>query len=81
MSDIYELFNRKKEISVLEERFEVEDQFDIMEDIIQESDIQFAQLQADIYMNELIIEEAMYDDFDEGRIQNLMESSFSEKKR
>ena len=80
MDSLYDLFNRKKEACVLEERFEYEDQSVIMEDIIQESNMQFIQIQADSYVNELLIEEAMYNDFDEQYVHGLMESSFSEKK-
>ena len=80
MESLYDLFNRKKEICALEERFTFEDPSIIIEDIIQESNLQLIQLRTDLYVNELLIEEAIYDDFDENYIHNLMETSFSEKK-
>lgn len=90
MSNIYDLFNSRKEgLSSLQESYDdfelpevtledFDDPVDALEEIMEESTMDFIELQASLYMDELLVENAMYDDFDEEHIENLMEASIKD---
>lgn len=58
-----------------------EDPCAVLEDIMMESAEEFIEVQGAIYMNELVLENAMYDKFDEAELTGLMEAAEEEKKK
>lgn len=58
-----------------------EDPCEVLEDIMMESTEAMIELQGAMYMNDLVLENAMYDKFDEAEITGLMEAAEEEKKK
>lgn len=91
MSNIYDVFNLRKEgMSALQEGFNpegveevvfenFEDPCEVMEEIITESANEFIELQGALYMNELVLESHMFDNFDETEMNTMLEASIKER--
>lgn len=91
MSNIYDVFKLRKEgITSLQEGFNGEELEDVvfenfedpcavMDEIMLESANEFIELQGALYMNELVLENYMFDNFDETEIDAMMEASIKER--
>ena len=88
--NIYDIFNeRKSGIDMLTEGFEVEDQeeqFDslveaayAMEEIIQENMNECIEFQAASYLEDLVLENMMYESFDEESMREVLTESIGER--
>lgn len=91
MSNIYDVFKFRKEgMSALEEGFNgegveeivfenFEDPCQVMDEIMLESANEFIELQGALYMNELVLENCMFDKFDEEEMNTMLEASIKER--
>ena len=92
MNNIYDLFNdRKSEIEAMCESSavvneEVENEFDsieegleYMDELIYESQNEMIEWQAACYMEDLVLEQMMYEEFDEEKIEYMIEGTLRER--
>ena len=93
MNNIYDLFNdRKNEIESIcesqqvEEVEEVENEFDsieegleYMDELLQESNNDMIEWQAACYMEDLVLEQMMYEDFNADEMEFVIEGSLKER--
>lgn len=89
MSNIYDIFNSRKGNPnvVVCEGFELEnvvlenyeDPSVALYEIVAESDQEFMELQAAMYMGDLVLESMMYENFDEEEIASVMEGAIKER--
>lgn len=88
MSNIYDIFNSRKEnLNVVCEGFELEkvvlENFEdpclALYDIVTESNDELMELQAAMYMGDLVLESVMYENFDEAELGELMEGAMKNR--
>lgn len=91
MTNIFDVFNnRKLGLNYLSEGYEVEadeveafDDLDTamesLEEIITESRNEVIELQSAMYLEDLVLENMMYDDFNEEEISSVMENTMKER--
>lgn len=91
--NIYDLFNERKngidclvegldptEFADIEAFEDLDKAVEALETITMESTNEMVEFQAAMYLEDLVLENMMYDDFDEEKIQNVMEAAKEEKK-
>ena len=94
MSNIYDIFNeRKSSVSMISEGFDyssfdpesveefdtIEEGIDVLTDLQKEMQDSHIRLCAESLVSDLLLEEAMYEDFDEENITEMIEESLKEK--